>query len=85
MWKDHNGKAAFECNVCGENSQDERALKTHMKLIHGNEVKINCQVCDEEFTEQVRMTIHMNNHKIENIENKIAKIEAEEKRIIILK
>ena len=85
MWMDHMVKDDFECDICGENSQNERALKTHMKLEHDNEVELNCQICDEELTTQVQMNIHMKNHNIENIENEIANIEAEEKRNFIFK
>ena len=85
MRMDHKVEKAFECNACGETFQHERSLETHMKLIHDEKVEINCQICGEELKEQIRINIHMNNHKIENVENRIAKIEAEEKRLIVLK
>ena len=85
MRMDHKVEKAFECNACGETFQHERSLETHMKLIHDEKVEINCQICGEELKEQIRINIHMNNHKIKNIENRIAKIEAEEKRLIVLK
>ena len=85
MWMDHMVRDDFECDICGKNSQNERAIKALIKLEHDNEVELNCPVCDEELTKQVQMNIHMKNHKIENIENEIAKIEAEERRNFILK
>ena len=82
---EHEHPAIKECIVCGKEFDHNWQLKVHMDQIHEKEENLKCKFCDEEFEDESNINTHIKNHKIKNIEEKIASIEAEENRNLVIK
>ncbi|XP_055523224.1 transcription factor grauzone-like [Wyeomyia smithii] len=57
-----NPNGPVRCEICGHESVNETALKSHFRLHHSNRPKYACSFCGKEFKKQLRCKEHEANH-----------------------
>ncbi|MCP9262394.1 hypothetical protein DINM_005786 [Dirofilaria immitis] len=61
-----NANKEFGCNACGKKYIRKGGLTRHIKVIHENETKYKCDICDEQFAYRYILKDHINAHTGKN-------------------
>lgn len=77
-------KEHLKCEKCVKIFRTESGLEKHVKYNHQDEIFFNCTECADKIHRKCQPNDHNEIYKIRDIEKRIAEIEAEEKRNIIL-
>ena len=73
------------CESCAKEFKAQTKFNMHIKQIHEVKGILKCYFCADEFGKASQLKNHLSYHKLKNIENEIATLQAEENRKLVMK
>ena len=60
VYKRHMYLHPTKCGVCGEDVENQQAIKVHLKKVHFEPLK--CPLCNKQFIRPNKLEMHINSH-----------------------